>query len=273
MALSHRHGVSVELGDHLHAVADLGHPGRADEDCAQRVAEAAHVEVGLEAAHLAAECVALGADVEQVEVVAVEHDQAGAGAEDGGAAEDRLAQRTGEALALDPERHGRRLPAGDDDPVEPVEVGRGAHLAAFRAESGEHGAVRREVALEGEDADYHPRFWIRPPSPSAAISTPAIGAPSPCEARATRSGSSKCVVASTTAAAVRSGSSDLKIPDPTKTPSAPSCIMSAASAGVAIPPAEKLTTGSFPASATARTRSSGARSSLAAVGSSVASIA
>lgn len=32
-----------------------------------------------------------------------------------------------------------------------------------------------------------------------------------------------------------------KIPDPTKTPSHPSCIMRAASAGVAIPPAAKLT--------------------------------
>lgn len=34
-----------------------------------------------------------------------------------------------------------------------------------------------------------------------------------------------------------------KIPDPTNTPSLPSCIMSAASAGVATPPAAKLTTG------------------------------
>src|SRR5438105_3099928 len=71
------------------------------------------------------------------------------------------------------------------------------------------------------------------------------------------------------AAAVRSGSSDLKIPEPTNTPSAPSCIISAASAGVAIPPAEKLTTGRPPFSATIRTSSSGAASCLAAVGSSV----
>ena len=43
---------------------------------------------------------------------------------------------------------------------------------------------------------------------------------------------------------------------------------SAASAGVATPPAAKFGTGSVPVSATARTSSSGARSSLAAVGSS-----
>ena len=43
---------------------------------------------------------------------------------------------------------------------------------------------------------------------------------------------------------------DLKIPEPTKTPSAPSCMQSEASAGVAIPPAVKVTTGSRPFSAT-----------------------
>ena len=75
-------------------------------------------------------------------------------------------------------------------------------------------------------------------------------------------GRSKWVVASTIAAAVRSGSSDLKMPEPTKTPSAPSCIISAASAGVAMPPAQKSTTGSRPRSATSRTRSSGARELL-----------
>jgi hypothetical protein len=60
-----------------------------------------------------------------------------------------------------------------------------------------------------------------------------------------------------------SGSPDLKIPEPTKTPSAPSCMQSAASAGVAIPPAVNVTTGSRPCSATQRTSSTGARSSFA----------
>ena len=40
-----------------------------------------------------------------------------------------------------------------------------------------------------------------------------------------------------------------------KTPSTPSCINNAASAGVASPPAAKLTTGRRPVSATWRTRS------------------
>ena len=48
-------------------------------------------------------------------------------------------------------------------------------------------------------------------------------------------------------ARARAGSSDLKIPEPTKTPSAPSCITSEASAGVAMPPAQNITTGRRPA--------------------------
>src|SRR5437867_2053975 len=58
------------------------------------------------------------------------------------------------------------------------------------------------------------------------------------------------------------------MPEPTKTASAPSCIISAASAGVAIPPAEKFGTGSLPACATQRTRSYGAPRFLASVMSS-----
>ena len=57
---------------------------------------------------------------------------------------------------------------------------------------------------------------------------------------------------------------DLKMPEPTKTPSAPSCMQSDASAGVAMPPAVNVTTGSRPFSATHWTSSNGARCSFAA---------
>ena len=66
------------------------------------------------------------------------------------------------------------------------------------------------------------------------------------------------------ASARLAGSPDLKMPEPTNTPSAPSCIIIAASAGVAMPPAVKSTTGSLPASATSLTSGYGAWSSLAA---------
>ena len=95
------------------------------------------------------------------------------------------------------------------------------------------------------------------------MESPLIASPRPCETRASTSASRKCVVASTIAFARSDGLSDLKIPEPTKTPSAPSCMQSAASAGVAIPPAVNVTTGSWPFSATHRTSSNGARSSFA----------
>ena len=101
----------------------------------------------------------------------------------------------------------------------------------------------------------------------------ASAAPRPLETSAMICGLSKWVVAWTMACAVRAGSSDLKMPEPTKTPSAPSCIASAASAGVAMPPATKLTTGSLPFSATCLTSSYGACSSFAATNSSSSRIA
>src|SRR5690606_21145805 len=68
---------------------------------------------------------------------------------------------------------------------------------------------------------------------------PTIASPRPRETSATTAGSSKKVVARTMAAARCAGLPDLKMPEPTKTPWAPSCIIIAASAGVAMPPAVK----------------------------------
>mmetsp|Transcript_59882 Transcript_59882/g.144657 ORF Transcript_59882/g.144657 Transcript_59882/m.144657 type:complete len:253 (-) Transcript_59882:96-854(-) len=68
------------------------------------------------------------------------------------------------------------------------------------------------------------------------------------------------------------GSDDLKMPLPTKTPSTPSCMQSAASAGVATPPAAKFTTGSLPSRLVCCRRSKGAPISLASVKSSSSSM-
>ena len=59
------------------------------------------------------------------------------------------------------------------------------------------------------------------------------------------------------------GLPDLKIPDPTKMPSHPSCIIMAASDGVEIPPAAKFTTGRQPSAAVSFNNSYGAPSSFA----------
>ena len=53
------------------------------------------------------------------------------------------------------------------------------------------------------------------------------------------------------------------MPEPTKTASAPSCITSDASAGVAMPPAQNSGTGRRPVVAISWTRPMGAASSLA----------
>ncbi len=92
------------------------------------------LDVGLEGAQLAAERVARGADVEQAQMIPVEHDHARARAKHWRAAPSQLAERVGEALALDPERHHRRLPAGNDQRVEPFQVGGHANLDPARAE-------------------------------------------------------------------------------------------------------------------------------------------
>ena len=83
--------------------------------------------------------------------------------------------------------------------------------------------------------------------------------------------SRKCVVASTMALARGAGSSLLKIPEPTNTDSAPSCMASAASAGVAMPPAQNSGTCSQPVSAISCTRGNGAFSFFAQSNSSAES--
>lgn len=74
---------------------------------------------------------------------------------------------------------------------------------------------------------------------------PTIASPKSSESWAISFASLKFVTAFTIEAALFFGFPDLKIPEPTKTPSAPSYIIRAASAGVATPPAAKLTTGSL----------------------------
>ena len=92
---------------------------------------------------------------------------------------------------------------------------------------------------------------------------PTIASPSPSDTSARTFGSRKCAVACTIARARRRASPLLKTPLPTNTPSQPSCIISAASAGVAMPPAAKLTTGSRPRRAVSSTSAAGTRAAAA----------
>ena len=208
-----------------------------------------------------------------------EHDHSRARAKGGHPRAQALAEGFEEVKRAHEFVHGRRLAAWNDEPVNPVELTR-APDAGCR---GPHRAQRREVlahvALNGQ----HPndgrvaarRRWRHQPRSASrwgcGISStliPTIASPRPRDTLAMTSGSSKKVVALTIAAARSAGLPDLKIPLPTNTPSAPNCIIIAASAGVAMPPAVKRTTGSFPACATSLTSSYGACSSFAATKSS-----
>ena len=108
------------------------------------------LEVGLERRHLPAEGVPADADVDEPEVVAVEHDHPGAGAEH---RLPELADRLVEAVEAHQPRERGRLAARDHEPVEPVELLGLAHLDDLRAEPAQHRRVLAEVALHGENTD------------------------------------------------------------------------------------------------------------------------
>ena len=130
-ALAREDRAAVVLGQHLDVVTGLLDPGRADEDAAQRLGVALQLEVGLEARDLAAVGVAPHDDVQQPEVLAVEHDHPGAGAEDGPL---EPAQRLVDPVEAHQPRDRGRLAPRDHEPVETVELLGLAHLDHLRAE-------------------------------------------------------------------------------------------------------------------------------------------
>src|SRR3990170_3639298 len=234
-----------------------------------------HLQVRLEGVELAPEGVPPDIDIEQGEDgfvaigdVARQQDHPGAGPEDRRAGTSEFQDRLTQAPPVDEAALGGGFPAGQDQPAEILELGRQAHLDALDADGLEDRHVLGERPLDGEDPDLHrshpavagaaayqPREASRSDSASCSIAMPRIGAPRPLLTSARIFGSSKCVVAWTMAFAMRAGSSLLKTPDPTNTPSAPSCMTRAASAGVEMPPATKFTTGSLPSCATFLTSS------------------
>ena len=155
-------------------------------------------------------------------------------------------------------------PPGSTSAVEPLELRGRAHLDGLGAEAAERGDVLAERRPAGRARRPSRRYQPRVGEELLA------GAYSIVEAehrlaealrRPRRATLGVLVVRRRLDDRARRGApgrSDLKMPEPTNTPSAPSCIISAASAGVAMPPAAKLTTGSRPCSATSRTSSNGA---------------
>src|SRR5262245_50657082 len=285
-ALAGQHRLVAVAGQRLHRRPDSPDTRSADEHHLDR--HRRPVQGGqagrLERFPLAAVRVALDGDVDEPQGelagaldVAGENDQPGAGAEQGPAFGVELLERRREVPFLHEVQQRGRLASGDDEAVDVGQLLGLAHLDRLHPAPGESRPVQGEIPLEGEDADaqaaarrgcHHPRVCNSSLAASLEVSIPGMASPSSSLTRASTSASLKWVVACTMAFARRAGSLDLKMPDPTKTASAPSCIIKAASAGVAIPPAEKLGTGSLPAWATQRTRSYGAPRVLASVMSS-----
>src|SRR5262245_28519297 len=280
----------VEAGEDVDVGAGPVDDRGPDEDAVDRlVAQHRNRQIGLERVQLATERVPLDGHVEERQdgLVAIgdlagEDDHPSTSAEDRRAARGEVQDRAPQAPAVDQLPHRGRLAARDDQPGDPVQVGRQAHGDAVDADRLERREMLAERPLQRQDSDLHlgrprpagvvgayqPLTARRSSSGIVSSEMPRIGDPRPFETSAMMEGLSKWVVAWTIAFAIRAGSSLLKMPDPTNTPSDPSCITSAASAGVEMPPATKFTTGSLPCSATSLTSSYGASSSLAATNSS-----
>src|SRR5690242_18029998 len=143
-SLARQHRMAVDLREHLDVGPRLLEPRRPDEDRAQRLVAVSDVEVRLEAADLTPECVPPRRVVANAEVVAVEDDHPRAGAEDRAA---ELAHRLVEAVEPHEPADRGRLPAGDDEAVEAVEVLREPDLHRLRVEPPQHGRVLAEVPL------------------------------------------------------------------------------------------------------------------------------
>src|SRR5438067_6829706 len=65
--LAQEHRLAIEVGEHLHAAADVAYPRRANEDTAQRL-PVPQLEVGLEARDLPSVPIALDLEVDEAEV-------------------------------------------------------------------------------------------------------------------------------------------------------------------------------------------------------------
>jgi len=84
-----------------------------------------------------------------------EENGSGTGAENGTAFGGELANGVEEAFFLEELKLRGALAAGEDEGVGMAEIGEGADLEGLHAQCLEGGGVCGEVALDGEDADFH----------------------------------------------------------------------------------------------------------------------
>src|SRR5437763_9481916 len=141
---------AVVLREHRDVVPCFPQARRADEDAAKRPRVSGDAKVGLEARNLPAVRVSLDIDVDEAEVVSVEHDHPGTRAEHRAR---KLTNRLVEPVEPHQPHERRRLPARHDEPVQPFELLRLPDLDDVRAEPTQHRGVLAEVPLYCQNAD------------------------------------------------------------------------------------------------------------------------
>src|SRR5436190_11622882 len=151
-AVAEQHRLAFELCEHLDAGAALVEPWGANEDAAQGLVGAVEPQVGLEARDLAPVGVAVDDDVGEPEVLPVEHDHPGAGAEHGPV---EVAQRLVQAVEPDQAHDRGRFAAGNDEAVDLFELLRRPYLDRLRSQPAQHRRVLAEVSLDCQNADLH----------------------------------------------------------------------------------------------------------------------
>src|SRR5690349_11396923 len=119
LPLAREHRPPVDLGEYLDIRPDLLDPRRPDEDSRERRGLADDVELGLERRNLAPEGVPPHRQVDQPEVLPVEHDHPGARPEHGAV---ERSHRLVEAVEAHQPHEGRRLAARDHEAVQPGEL-------------------------------------------------------------------------------------------------------------------------------------------------------
>src|SRR6266545_1865601 len=151
-ALTQEDGLTVVLCEHLDLGAVVADARCADEDAAQQRIVAPQAEVRLEARNLAAVGVAVDVEIHQAEMPAVEHDHPRARAEDWAGESPQ-----GFVQAVEPHQahERRRLPAGNDEAVQALELLRLPHFDDVRAEAAQHRRVLADVSLDGEHSNSH----------------------------------------------------------------------------------------------------------------------
>jgi hypothetical protein len=129
------YAVTFDLSKNFDTWPVLRDPRSADEDSVDGAAVYSDLERRFEAPNLTAERVPLGADVDDPQVLAVEHYQPGAGPEDRFAGGVESSERVSELFALNSESDCRRLSTWKHEAVEAIEVSGDAHFANQRAET------------------------------------------------------------------------------------------------------------------------------------------